>query len=461
MYDDGKELYRSGYYLHRLYLTENPLLQQNSVEGKTDRVKKLVEKQIDILRQKEDIALKNLAQAFLGPDNATAENGLHFLEDFVSGDGKSLLNKIIQAFIDTPHDTETNKYIFSEEQQSRIIKATIDALEDRFGGTRQEFDKSIDSWQSKLEKSLMEIKFDSKKGDLITSRPAAALEGDFFERIVPVYFNLLFEEVLKSNNGRLEDWMMLDAEFTGQNRVENAVLALDKKQPFDVNIKLSLDDIVNYLPIQVKAKPMSMSKEINLYTHMNIVDLIGNSLTTGQQDALRTAIINQHYWSQGAYRDKVDAVAKKLDVSVFKGRGHPTAIERLDVNNTLGPMKPVVPLMRYAIIYNLITGINNVTDQLLYIIVGKGKTSAVLRSSDIIRDVLNDVMSLGISGHAVGKIESKEKNIKVPTFIDTSIYRDYTHVTGRRAWYSTTAPKMEQMFNKITVTATLNYGIKD
>ena len=196
--------------------------------------------------------MKNLAQAFLGPDNATAENGLHFLEDFVSGDGKSLLNKIIQAFIDTPHDAETNKYIFSEEQQSRIIKATIDALEDRFGGVKQEFDKSVDSWQSKLEKTLMEIKFDSKKGDLITSRPAAALEGDFFERIVPVYFNLLFEEVLKSNNGRLEDWMMLDAEFTGQNRVENAVLALDKKQPFDVNIKLSLDDIVNNCPYSLK-----------------------------------------------------------------------------------------------------------------------------------------------------------------------------------------------------------------
>lgn len=468
MDDNRLEYYGKGYYLHRLYLTDNPLIREYSTKGQINKAKKLLDSMIKELRQKEDVALAHLAEAFMGPDNATPKQGEKFLKDFVAGDGGAILGDISDAFKKLPHDQETNKYILdNEEEQKRIVQATINALDNKLNNDKQEFIKATAGWKDRLERSLQEIKFQStsKTGEFIKDRPVAALEGEFFERVVPEYFNLKFKEALLNRKGDFDKFINLEAEFTGQNSVENANLALGKKQPFDVNIKFSYDEIIDELPMQIKAKPMSFAEEINLYTHMNIINLISNTLDEGQKKALQTAIINQHYWSQGAYRNKVDAIAKKVGYDLgFKGRGHPTAIERLDEKTTIGPLRGVLPLMRYAIIYNLITGINNVTDQLIYIIVGKGKNSAVLRSSKIISDIIEDVMNIGISGHAVGKRESvnkKGEKIEVPDFIDGSVYDDFIRKTRRPDWYRTIEPKMQNMMNKIAITATLNYSVKD
>lgn len=464
MDNEQLEYYSKGYYLHRLYLAENPLIKSYSTQDELNKAKGIIDDLIKSLRAKEDRALKNLASAFLGNENASPENGMKILQDFVTGDGKDLLNTIIGAFIDLPHDEETNKYILnSQEEKDKIIKKTLDALDNKFSIDKSSFNKATSQWRNNLEKALQEIDFQNKNGELIKDRPVAALEGEFFERIVPEYFNLKFQEQLNKRQKDLEKYIMLDAEFTGQNSVENANLALGKKQPFDINIKFSYDDIVEELPMQIKAKPMSTKKEFNLYTHMNLVNLLNNSLDSGQKDALQTAIINQHFWSQGWYRNRVESAAATNGYDLkYMGRGHPTAIERLDTNSAIGPLKGVIPLMRYAIIYNLITGINNMTDQLIYIIVGKGKTSAVLRSSEIIEDVINDVMQLGISGHAVGKrVSKKDDKIMVPDFTDGTIESDFANKRKRPVWYDAIEPKMKTMMNKIAITATLNYVVKD
>lgn len=464
MDNEKLEYYSKGYYLHRLYLIENPLIQNYSTQDELNKAKGVVDDLIKSLRAKEDKALKNLSAAFLGNENASPENGMKILQDFVVGDGKDLLNTIIGAFINLPHDEETNKYILNNPaEKDRIIQETLDALDNKFTINKNDFIKTTSKWRDTLEKSLQEINFQSKSGDLIKDRPVAALEGEFFERIVPEYFNLKFQEQLSKRQKDLDKYIMLDAEFTGQNSVENANLALSKKQPFDVNIKFTYDDIIEELPMQIKTKPMSIAKEFNLYTHMNLVNLLSNSLDDGQRDALQTAIINQHFWSQGWYRNRVETAAAHNGYDIgFAGRGHPTAIERLDTNSAIGPLKGVIPLMRYAIIYNLITGINNMTDQLIYIIVGKDKTSAVLRSSEIIEDVLNDVMQLGISGHAVGKrVSKKDENLMVPDFTDGTIESDFANKRKRSVWYSAIEPKMKTMMNRIAITATLNYVVKD
>lgn len=464
MGDNRFEYYSSGYYLHRLYLTDNPLIKEYSTDSQVNKAKELLESMVNNLRKKEDVALAHLAEAFYGPENATAEKGIRFLKTFVSaeGDGRKLLNDIMSAFINTPKDSETNRYLFNDEkQQKRLIQSTIDALANRLDNNNNEFKKAISGWKDTLEKSLREIKFTNSQ--FIQGRPAAALEGEFFERVVPEYFNLKFKEVMLKNEEKFNKYINLDAEFTGQGDLQNAIINLGRKNPFDVNITFSYKEVVDEFPMQIKTKPMSYDTDINLYANMYLVNFINNALDEAQRKALQTAIINQHYWSQGSYRNKVEEVAEKAKYNLgFRGRGHPTAIERLDKNSTIEPLKEVIPLMRYAIMYNLITGVDNVTDQLVYIIVGKESNSTVLRSSEIIEKIIENVFGISISGHGVSKkekIKSSGETIKVPNFVDDSVYDDYDSSSRRSDWYNKTRPKMEGLLNKVKITATLNYSL--
>lgn len=461
--NDNRSLYYStGYYLHRLYLKENPLIKQYSSSESVGNARDIVQGEVELLKIKEDEALASFARSFLG-GSGTVNEGLRLLEDFVSGDGRSLLTKIISSFQSTAVG-EDNKYIYDSGAQQRIVNETIEALKGMFSNNGEsELDGEFNQWKQKLENSLNQVSFTRQGRDgIIRNRSAQTIEGEFFERIVPAYFNMKFKESLQKNADALNKYINLDAEFTGQNRVENAVLRLNKKQPFDVNVEMTYDDMISYLPMQVKTKPKSSKKEINLYTKMNIVNLIRKSLNRSQRKALTTALINQHYWSQGVYRDKVDAVSSKTGIDIkFSGRGHPTAIERLDEASVLEPMKGIVPLMKYAIVYNLVTGINNVTDQLIYLIVGAKGESSVLRSSKIISDIVDDLMRIDISGHGIStNVSRKNKKIIVPNFVDESVYPLYSRVTRRPDWYRESSKYTKNMLNKIAITVTLNYAVQ-
>ena len=461
--NDNRNLYYStGYYLHRLYLKDNPLINQYSSSESVGDARDIVQGEVELLKMKEDEALFSFARSFLG-NSATVNDGLEILENFVSGDGKSLLTSIIESFQSTAVG-EDNKYIYDDDAQQRIVNETIEALNGTLSNSGEsELDGEFNQWKQKLENSLNQVSFTKQGRDgVIRNRSAQAIEGEFFERVVPAYFNMKFEERLQKNANALNKYISLDAEFTGQNPVENAVLRLNKKQPFDINIKMTYGDMISYLPMQIKAKPKSSKEEINLYTKMNVVNFIRRSLNKSQQKALTTALINQHYWSQGAYRNKVDAVSSSTGVDIgFSGRGHPTAIERLDETSVLEPMKGIVPLMKYAIVYNLVTGINNVTDQLIYLIVGAKGESSVLRSSKIISDIVDDLMRIDISGHGISKsVSRKNKKIIVPNFVDESVYPLYSRVTRRPDWYKESSKYTRNMLNKIAITVTLNYAVQ-
>ena len=462
MNDNGDLYYSTGYYLHRLYLKDNPLINQYSSSESVGDARDIVQGEVELLKMKEDEALFSFARSFLG-NSATVNDGLEILENFVSGDGKSLLTSIIESFQSTAVG-EDNKYIYDDDAQQRIVNETIEALNGTLSNSGEsELDGEFNQWKQKLENSLNQVSFTKQGRDgVIRNRSAQAIEGEFFERVVPAYFNMKFEERLQKNANALNKYISLDAEFTGQNPVENAVLRLNKKQPFDINIKMTYGDMISYLPMQIKAKPKSSKEEINLYTKMNVVNFIRRSLNKSQQKALTTALINQHYWSQGAYRNKVDAVSSSAGVDIgFSGRGHPTAIERLDETSVLEPMKGIVPLMKYAIVYNLVTGINNVTDQLIYLIVGAKGESSVLRSSKIISDIVDDLMRIDISGHGISKsVSRKNKKIIVPNFVDESVYPLYSRVTRRPDWYKESSKYTRNMLNKIAITVTLNYAVQ-
>ena len=188
---------------------------------------------------KEDEALSSFARSFLG-NSATVNDGLEILENFVSGDGKSLLTSIIESFQSTAVG-EDNKYIYDDDAQQRIVNETIEALNGTLSNSGEsELDGEFNQWKQKLENSLNQVSFTKQGRDgVIRNRSAQAIEGEFFERVVPAYFNMKFEERLQKNANALNKYISLDAEFTGQNPVENAVLRLNKKQPFDINIKMT------------------------------------------------------------------------------------------------------------------------------------------------------------------------------------------------------------------------------
>ena len=114
--DDNRNLYYStGYYLHRLYLKDNPLINQYSSSESVGDARDIVQGEVELLKTKEDEALFSFARSFLG-NSATVKDGLKILEDFVSGDGKSLLISIIESFQSTAVG-EDNKYIYDDDAQ--------------------------------------------------------------------------------------------------------------------------------------------------------------------------------------------------------------------------------------------------------------------------------------------------------------------------------------------------------
>lgn len=446
--DDSQRMsyYSSGEYLHRLYLDQNPLIQNVGAIDESG-AKKILEEQITKLRQEEDMVLTALAKAYQWGD--TPEAGIDFLNTIVN-DSSNLLDKIVDIVKGT-YSEENSKYMFEDpEVQNRIIQSTIDTM---YGKTSSNVEKELhtkagQALAKELENDLKNMSFVDRNGKAFYS---SALEGFLMERVITSKFNYEFAKQLKSNGGKFNDWLKRNVEaiYTGDDPLKSANVTAGKKQPFDVLVKIGDID----LPIQIKAKPKSGQPDITLYTKMQVANLVNNALNQSQIAALKTALINQHYWAQGAYRKKVQQIIKETGYQpnyVLKG-AHPTAIERLDENSTINILEPVIPLMRYAIYYNLITGVHNKVDQLIYLVVGREfrTNSAVLRSSDMLKQLLLKPEVLTTKGHT--KVDGG-------SMIDGGILTALNSGIPRDRWFARTSGVVGQIMNKARITATFNYA---
>lgn len=448
MNDNRATLYASGNYLHRLYLDQNPLIASVTSTSMNQKAKQLLEGQIRELRLREDVALTALAQAYKWGN--TPEAGIDFLNQVLL-QSADLLDKLV-ANVVSSYNTDIGKYTFEKpETQEKIIQDTVKMLNSQFnlGERKGELDTVASQLASALEKDLRSISFTNVKDKAIY---AAALEGFLMERVIAALFNYKFAEVFKVQGKSFNDWINRNVMslYTGNDPLTNANITRMHKEPFDVVVSIDKID----LPIQVRAKPKSGQPEMKMWTRMQLSNLVNDSLHQGQIDALKTALINQHYWAQGAYRHKVEQIVQNTGYQadyVLKG-AHPTAIERLNEQSTINVLRPVLPLMRYAIYYNLITGINKEVDQLIYLVVNRTRNSngAVLRSSDMIEALLNSPEVVTTHGHT--KVDG------VQGFANSQILNDIRQGMRRDRWYSRTSGIVGNVLDKTRITVELNYA---
>ena len=448
MNDNRMSYYSSGNYLHRLYLDQNPLIAGVGSSNLDQNAKQLLQKQIEELRVKEDIALTALAKAYKWGD--TPEAGIDFLNKVLL-DSSDLLDQLVVNVVDS-YDSEIGKYTFDrEETQNKIIEDTIKTMNNKFdlGERKGELDTITSQLVSALEKDLRSISFTDREGKGIY---AAALEGFLMERVVASLFNFEFAKTLKAQGKSFNDWIERNvlAEYTGNDSLANANITKNKKQTYDVNI--TMDNIS--LPVQIRAKPKSGKPNMTMYTRMQLSNLVNASLKKAQIDALKTAIINQHYWAQGAYRHKVQQIVQSTGYQgdyVLTG-AHPTAIERMNEQATINVLRPVIPLMRYAIYYNLVAGVNQQVEQLIYLVINRTKNSngAVLRSSDMLKSLLGNPETLTAHGHT--KVDG------VQGFASAQIMNDIKQGMRRDRWYSRTSGIVGNVLDKTRVTIELNYA---
>lgn len=75
-------------------------------------------------------------------------------------------------------------------------------------------------------------------------------------------------------------------------------------------IKVKMDKGMAELPIQLKAKPRSKEPVIQLTQRMEIENLIEGQTSSVSKAAIKTALINQHFWGTKFYKDLVEETGK-------------------------------------------------------------------------------------------------------------------------------------------------------
>ena len=96
--NDNRNLYYStGYYLHRLYLKDNPLINQYSSSESVGDARDIVQGEVELLKMKEDEALSSFARSFLG-NSATVNDGLEIFRKFCIGRWKEFVDQYHRIF---------------------------------------------------------------------------------------------------------------------------------------------------------------------------------------------------------------------------------------------------------------------------------------------------------------------------------------------------------------------------
>ena len=267
---------------------------------------------------------------------------------------------------------------------------------------------------------------------------------------------------------KLKDEAYLVSKNVGDNRVEGTT----RRSSVDEVITIPLEDGIGEVPIQIKTKPKSNETSIQFVQRMEIDKLmmeVGED--TVARRAIKTALINQHYWASGFYRRLVRGAAKNqgYDLPGNINSIHPTAIERLDEDSVIDPLKGIVKPFAAAIMYNVVTGIEDKIKVLFYVVVSRDGYT-IIRSSDLLKNMFG---KNGIKKNAIDNMKTGGRmRIKSEPIIDESVERFFSKpgrdgfrsnaVVGapyeRDEWYDKTDDIVESVYQKMAITLSFNYG---
>lgn len=472
--------YYTGNYLHRLYLAKNALFGSIHSSNDLSQANQALKEAVEELRIKEDQALIGISK--LRGTTGSAAEGEQILNQLFRGS-----NEALQVLIDIvgQYMEKGTQFDFNDEKNRAIlVEAIIDYINQQRDNKKSTVSANLSKQYEKLYDNLVSklnaLVFDSGKN----IRSAYAFEGYVHEELINSIFqyNVLQELSTKSQSDLVgfEEWVADVAAISSSTgneswSVRGGQIKIGKRNSsYDMVIHIPIDDYVGDVPIQLKAKPKSRKPEIQLVNKMEIDNLLSDSGIGYAKTVIKTAIINQHFWGTSAYKQLVTATGQALNYTpdANLSSAHPTALERFDESQTLDTLKPVIPILENALFYKLITGIHEKIDTLFYVVTSTSGYQ-LMRSSDMIQNMMGLGKKYGTTKRTVGKVKGLENikssgrvKINGSPIVNMSGISELYGEPGRGAlpreeWYNQTQNKADDVYSKAAITLTYNYsGIK-
>lgn len=473
----------TGSYLHRLYLNRNPLFSSGHTSSDTSKIDTILTKRVEGLKKKENELLDALAKQF-GGSSAEKKTGDSIIYDLFAGSDTALKQMIecIKPLLKKGEKFDLSLKENREKIKTAIVNCLLGEKEANSKYEKEELAELYENAYQEVIKEIGDIINDSKKS---ASGNLYAYEGFLFEPLVKqIYVCNVLDEVNKLKDPREQkdflNWatdVTKIALLTGDERwsVEEGDITgpRDRNSSYDIVLNVKVDGEIKGLPVQLKAKPKSKEPVIQMVQRMEIDTLLDQELTNSvTKKAVKTALINQHYWGTKSYKNLVEATMKKKgekeDLNIRSA--HPTALERFDTSQTLEVLQPMIPILSRAIFSKLVIGISNkLEDRTLVWVVAAPSGYQLMRSSSILEAMMGmeehemvngkekGLKGIQSSGRMKYKVDSKSENI-----VDTQVEEFYgdpgTGGLSRAEWYANTANTVDKVYERMAITLSFNYS---
>lgn len=449
-------------YVHRLYMDRNPIINKSLIgesisrEGKRD-----LDAIIKEVEKNENYILGLLSDAF-GYGKSYSQ-GEKILLEIVSN-----TSNIMKAAYNIIYDEKIiGDYTRGKIKKTGILPELRDEIRKQLSDEAIKLfsDEDYDEVSKELAKNLQQLiegslspnnikEFKTKK--MAVSQPAAVL-GSLFERLIASGLQKKYIEALNSRSSDMANWIRNNAVRASVEAINFASYTGDLKatssyayrgmteRSYDILVKFNENDL---LPIQAKMITEQDKKSINIVSNAKIENFINYAnINNIGIDYLRFAIIHQHYFSNDEYSKKVKRAQKKNGYGGYNPSEatKATAIELLDVENTMSILKPAVNIMRCGVTYNFLRGVEEHPRPLFYLLGNIGGSGSLLRMSDILKAFKN--------GQYITMTSSGELDIQKA--ID-NYGGDKKGILNREEWYNKT--NEAKALGKIKVTMSFNYG---
>lgn len=470
---NGMAYWTTGNYLHRLYLDRNPLVSGVNLSSDNAEWMNLLETKISELKGKEDAALIQF-DSFITGSQGSVNGGLRKIKNILKGSSGvvNTLNEIAQNAYEQNPDLD----ISSEEGKSKMVDLIIQYFNDEYGSNSQLYDKELGKVYSGIYEALVN-EINSLTTDKGNINSLSGFKGLANEKLIHALMNYNIYNALESSDNkasidraieRLKD----EAYLVSKNVGDNFVAGTNRRSSVDEIITIPLEDGLGEVPIQIKTKPKSNETSIQFVQRMEIDNLMMEAKEDAvTRRAIKTALINQHYWASGFYKRLVRGAAKNqaYDLPGNINSIHPTAIERLDEDAVIDPLKGIVKPFAASIMYNIVTGIEDKIKVLFYIVVSRSGYT-IIRSSDLLKNMFG---KNGIKNNAIDNMKTSGRmRIKSEPIIDESVEEFFSKpgrdgfrsnaIVGapyeRDEWYNETAGIVDSVYQKMAVTLSFNYG---
>ena len=470
---NGMAYWTTGNYLHRLYLDRNPLVSGVNLSSDNSEWMKLLETKITELKSKEDIALIQF-DSFITGGQGSVNGGLRKIKNILKGSSGvvNTLNEIAQIAYEQNPDLD----IASEEGKSKIVDLIIQYFNDEYSQNSQLYDRELGKIYSEIyERLVSEINsLTTDKGNISS---LSGFKGLANEKLIHALMNYNIYNALESGGNKASidraiEKLKDEAYLVSKNVGDNFVMGTNRRSSVDEIITIPLEDGLGEVPIQIKTKPKSNETSIQFVQRMEKDNLIREKREEViKKGAIKTALINQHYWASGFYKRLVRGAAKnqEYDLPGNINSIHPTAIERLDEDSVIDPLKGIVKPFAASIMYNIVTGIEDKIKVLFYVVVSRDGYT-IIRSSDLLKNMFG---KNGIKNNAIDNMKTSGRmRIKSEPIIDESVEEFFSKpgrdgfrsnaVVGapyeRDEWYNATAGIVESVYQKMAITLSFNYG---